>query len=301
MLSVLLYSCHLSFARPRKYPAQNKYFYLLLLKSERDDQQNSIWSPSPISLYPRKHLPVLVNHESCFPASQLWVYLLWSWRYNRPCYSLLAQTSSGAVGGTVDSCLWHPLISTHTGKKKWLSPSGFYFVVDVLSIPTAATASLFKCPFLGFCSSWLHRSFSNVNTKLLWLFWRSQCIRYCFKTIVTKARSWEQSLISRFKCLPGLKDYIYTLSLKFIFLHSGQKHTSEQECSAEGTSKGKIQPVTAGRAMYPGSAQVCISPEERASLCGPAQTCSNHPDCICLVPGSSHLHCDSLLTPLGLI
>ena len=41
------------------------------------------------------------------------------------------------------------------------------------------------------------------------------------------------------------KDYMDTLSLKFILFHSGQEHTSEQECPVEGTCKAKFQSVTA--------------------------------------------------------
>ena len=36
-----------------------------------------------------------------------------------------------------------------------------------------------------------------------------------------------------------------TLSLKFILFHSGQEHSSEQECPVEGTCEAKVQPVTA--------------------------------------------------------
>ena len=105
-------------------------------------------------------------------------------------------------------------------------------------------------------------------------------------------------MIPRFNWLQGLKDYMDTLSLKFILFHSGQEHTSEQECPVEGTCEATFQPVTA--------------PTQEVSAQRIGHPCVNQHklsltimiDCTCLLPGSSHFHTDhrnSFLIPLGLI
>ena len=89
-----------------------------------------------------------------------------------------------------------------------------------------------------------------------------------------------------------------TLSLKFILFHSGQEHTSEQECPVEWTCEATFQPVTAPTQEV--SAQrighLCVN-QHKLSL-------TIMIDCTCLLPGSSHFHTDhrnSFLIPLGLI
>lgn len=84
----------------------------------------SITAPSPPGIkLPLKHSP---------------------WGNNRLGYSILAQTFCETVGGTMDLCLWYLQINTHR-KEEVVSPSGFYFIVVILSILIIATASLFQC------------------------------------------------------------------------------------------------------------------------------------------------------------
>lgn len=164
----------------------------------------------------------------------------------------------------MDTCPWHLQINEHAGKRKWLSLSGFHFIVGILSISIVATASFFKYSFLGFCFSWPHQSFSKVNTNYCDCSKGLDKSDIVFELIVAKARSWGQSLISRFNWLLGPKDYISILSLKFMTSYSGQEHTAEQVCSAKWEVRLKSSQLLLVRPCA--LAQGCTCPEERGSF-----------------------------------